>query len=61
MVEANGETVGLPELRAGRKVQIENLGERFSGVYYVTESVHTIGGSGYKTTFKARREEQMNR
>ncbi len=61
MVEANGETVGLPELRAGRKVQIENLGERFSGVYYVTESVHTIGGSGYKTTFKARREEAMNR
>lgn len=61
MVEANGETVGLPDLRAGRKVQIENLGERFSGVYYVTESVHTIGGSGYKTTFKARREEAMNR
>jgi phage protein D len=61
MVEANGETVGLPDLRAGRKVRIENLGERFSGVYYITESVHTIGGSGYKTTFKARREEALNR
>lgn len=57
MVEASGETIGLPDLRAGRKVQIDGVGDRFSGHYYVTESMHTINDGGYKTTFKARREE----
>jgi phage protein D len=57
MVEANGETVGLPGLRAGRKLQIGNLGERYDGLYYILESTHTLGEGGYKTQFKARREE----
>lgn len=57
MVKAEGETVGLPYLRAGRKVEITDVGERFSGMYYVTETTHTIGSGGYKTSFKARREE----
>jgi len=61
MVEAGGQTVGLPELRAGRKIQIANLGDRFSGLYYVTETEHTIGDGGYTTTFKARREEALTR
>lgn len=57
MVEASGETIGLPDLRAGRKLQVDGVGDRFSGMYYVTESTHTINDGGYKTTFKARREE----
>jgi phage protein D len=57
MVEASAETIGLPDLRAGRKVQIDGVGDRFSGQYYITESMHTINDGGYKTTFKARREE----
>jgi phage protein D len=56
MVEATGETVGLPNLRAGRKVEIRGLGERFDGIYYVTETTHSIGDGGYRTNFKARRE-----
>jgi phage protein D len=59
LVEADGETVGLPDLRAGRTVEIANLGERFSGVYYVLETTHTIGDSGYTTSFRARREEGL--
>lgn len=59
MVEATGETVGLPDLRAGRKVQISSLGDRFSGLYYVTQTTHTINDSGYRTTFEARREEDV--
>ena len=60
MVEASGETVGLPDLRAGRKLQIGNLGERYDGLYYVLESTHTLGEGGYKTQFKARREEGIS-
>jgi uncharacterized protein len=59
MVTASGSTLGLPDLRAGRKVVIEKLGQRFSGVYFITTSTHTINNSGYVTTFEARREEGL--
>lgn len=57
MVKASATTVGLPELRAGRKVKISGLGARFSGTYFVTASTHTINDSGYTTRFDARRED----
>lgn len=58
MVKASATTVGLPDLRAGKQVQIEGLGARFSGTYFITETTHTIGGNGYTTRFNARREDQ---
>lgn len=57
MVKASATTVGLPELRAGRTVQIAGLGSRFSGTYFVTDTTHTIGDGGYTTRFNARRED----
>jgi len=57
MVTATGSTVGLPDLRAGRKVILSGLGARFSGSYFITETTHTIGASGYTTRFTARRED----
>ncbi len=56
MLKASGSTVGLPELRAGRTMQIGGLGKYFSGTYFVTDTTHTIGTDGYRTTFNARRE-----
>lgn len=56
MVKASASCVGLPGLVAGSKVEIENLGSRFSGTYYVTSTTHTLGDSGYTTRFEARRE-----
>jgi phage protein D len=56
-VTATGTSIGLPDLRAGMKIQIEEIGSRFSGLYFVTESTHTINDSGYLTTFTARRED----
>jgi phage protein D len=56
MVTATGVTVGLPDLRAGSKVLIEGLGQRYSGKYYVTSTTHTIGEGGYRTQFDARRD-----
>ncbi len=58
MVKASGTTIGLPDLRAGRKVEIRGLGSRFSGTYFVTETTHKIGDGGYTTAFKARREDE---
>jgi phage protein D len=56
LVEASGTTVGLPNLRAGQRVRIIGLGKRFSGVYFVTKTTHTLNDSGYLTKFTARRE-----
>ncbi len=56
MVKASASCVGLPALCAGCKVDIEGLGARFSGTYYVVSTTHTLGDSGYTTRFEARRE-----
>jgi phage protein D len=58
MVQASGTTVGLPDLRAGKQVLITNVGARFSGTYFVTETTHSLSAGGYVTRFKARREDQ---
>ena len=57
LVKGSGSTLGLPELRAGRPVFIEGLGQRFEGRYLITHSTHAIGDSGYTTQFEARLEE----
>lgn len=56
LITGRGSTVGLPELRAGRLVAITGIGQRYSGLYRVTESTHRIDGSGYRTQFSARLE-----
>lgn len=56
IVKASGTCVGLPDLRAGQLVQIEGVGSRLSGTYFVTDTTHTINDSGYITKFNARRE-----
>jgi phage protein D len=69
LIEATGSTIGLPDLRAGCALEIIGFGIRtdstgqltgtssdFDGEYYVTQTTHTIGNSGYRTEFSARRE-----
>lgn len=57
IVQASGATVGLPDLRAGRTAMIEGVGYRLRGRYFLKETTHVINESGYRTTFRARREE----
>lgn len=59
LITARGRTLGLPDLRAGVKVEIHDLGCRFSGIYLVTETSHALGDSGYTTSFSARMEERL--
>jgi phage protein D len=58
-VTARAKTIGLPDLRAGTKVEIRNLGKRFSGIYLVTGTTHTLGDGGYTTDFTARMEKLL--
>jgi len=57
MVKGNGTTIGLPELRAGGVVEMDGMGVRFSGRYFLTATTHAIGDGGYTTNFECRREE----
>jgi len=60
IVEAKGKTMGLPYLRAGNKIAVAGLGTRFSGVYLVTSTTHTMGDSSYTTDFSARMEARLS-
>ena len=61
MVEATGTTIGLPQLRAGQRIMIDDVGRRFRGVYFVTKTTHTINDSGYTTKFTAHRQAALPR
>ena len=55
-VKGHGVCIGRSDLRAGTLVEIEGLGRRFSGTYYVTSTEHTFRpNSGYRTAFDVRR------
>ncbi len=57
LLEVTGSTIGLPDLRAGQVIKIKGVDYRFDGQYFVTQTTHTVDTNGYKTTFKARREQ----
>ena len=57
MVKGTGSVPGLPDIRAGTVLEIDGLGDRFSGRYFVVSTTHAIGDSGYTTQFECRREE----
>jgi phage protein D len=61
IVKAKGKTIGLPALRAGSLVDIQGIGARLSGTYFVTKTTHTIGDGGYTTEFECRREDMSGK
>ena len=52
----SGSTIGNPQIKAGRVIDLQGLGEQFSGLYRVTSATHTIDSGGYKTSFDCRKE-----
>lgn len=52
LISGEGESVGNPAIRAGTTLQIDGLGARFSGLYYVRKAEHRFGPKiGYVTKF----------
>lgn len=56
LVEVEGVVIGLPDLRAGRRVRIERVGPHLDGNYFITSTKHVVNDTGYRTMFKARLE-----
>jgi len=52
----SGSTIGNPQIKAGRVINLIGLGSQFSGLYRITSATHTFDGSGYRTNFKVRKE-----
>lgn len=51
-LEADGLCYGVPTLKPSMMVEIENIGNRFKGKYFVTSTTHTYSPSeGYTTLF----------
>ncbi len=47
-----GRAIGLPDLQPGNNLEIHGVGERFSGLYYVEQVVHSLSPSaGLLTDF----------
>jgi phage protein D len=55
-----GESIGLPEIQAGKTVELSRLGDRFSREYYVESASHTVGTDGYTTSFTVRLPEGVS-
>jgi len=60
-IVANTDVQALDHNQAGQKVQIDGVGRRFNGVYFITKTTHTINDSGYITKFTAHREQPLAR
>lgn len=55
-IRGDGRARGRTDVRAGRVIRLDDLGERFSGEYYVTSAVHRYSRrDGYVTDFRVRR------
>jgi phage protein D len=54
-ITGSGQVIGLPDLRPGDNVELQGLGKRFNGTYYVLKVEHALGGSGYQTRFDVRK------
>jgi phage protein D len=55
LITGQGVSKGNPKIKAGLVIKIENVGERYSGMYYVTNALHMFHNGGYTTTFNFRR------
>ncbi|MBW4673504.1 MAG: VgrG-related protein [Desmonostoc geniculatum HA4340-LM1] len=53
-IYADAKAVGNPEIRPRRVIRLQELGDRYSGQYYVTETRHFYNGRVYETDFSVR-------
>jgi phage protein D/phage baseplate assembly protein gpV len=51
LYEASGSCIGIPDLRAGRYVELRGVGRRFGGTYRLRKVTHRLDGTGFSTDF----------
>jgi len=51
-----GSAVGNLAIKAGRVIDLQGLGDQFSGKYRITSATHTVDTGGFRTSFETRKE-----
>jgi phage protein D len=54
-ITGEGLATGNTDIRAGEVIELKKLGQRFSGLYYVTSATHMVDQTGYTTKFTVER------
>ena len=54
-ITGEGVAIGNTDIRAGEVVEFKGLGQRFSGLYYITSSTHVVDQTGYTARFTVAR------
>ena len=54
LVQGRGEILGIPEVRAGKYLQIEGVDKEYDQPLYIIQAKHKISSSGYRTSFSIR-------
>ena len=51
LVKGGAECIGIPDIKAGKTIELKGLGKKFSRRYYIERTTHNISTTGYSTTF----------
>ena len=54
-VTGRGSTIGIPELKAGTSIEIEGVGKKLEGKYFLNQVTHQFDAGGYLTNFECQR------
>jgi phage protein D len=54
-IEGDVDCIGIAQIRPGITIKLEKMGQKFGGKYYVKETSHSLGNSGYRLSFKVKR------
>jgi len=57
LLTGSASTIGIPDLKPGSIVDLQGIGKRFNGFYYVSQATHSISSSGYSTDFSVQRND----
>ncbi len=52
-IQAEGQCMGDPRVKAGRMIEVAGVGLKYSGPYLITGATHVYDDSGYVTNFRA--------
>jgi phage protein D len=54
-ITGEGKALGDPAIKAGAVIELDGLGDKFSGAYYVVKATHIFSSSGYVTNFEVKK------
>ena len=54
-VTGRGSTIGMPDLKAGEAIELDGLGDKLNGTYFLSKVDHRFDAGGYLTSFTCQR------